>query len=309
MRTIKCRECLLSSCCGRLYKNELKNKQIAWGKLTKSFECDYVLMESMIRDYTRSFLIHKKHPLYNGVAFGTYSRQHLTLSKFKQYLLDNPNTDILDHDGGISTKYLTCKRENLTTYVMLTNEHNEISIMDKYKLRPVHFNYFIIQNLSSTEVEEIRERERKEEKEKQYLERERLRKKEEREEEERRQYLEEDAERWRQRDAKQREYDKKKLLQKQNDDKEWQLLQKQKQEKKEKQYLERERVRKNLQNNSIKKTCIPKRLNKKIATSNKYNDEKDEDEFQAKMNRLIGDVKCAFTEPTSDDDSVNSLES
>ena len=306
IRTIKCRECLLSSCCGRLYKNELKNKQIAWGKLTKSFECDYVLMESMTQ--YRSFLIHKKHPLYNGVAFGTFSPRYLTLSKFKQYLLDNPDTEILDHDG-ICRKDLACKRENLTTYVMLTNEHNEISIMEKFKLRPVHFDYFIIQNLSLTELDELRERlqkkeerERKKEKEKQYLERERLRKKEEREEEERRQYLEEAAERWRQQD-------KKKLLQKQNDDKEWQLLQKQKQEKKEKQYLERERVRKNLQNNSIKKSCVPKRLNKKIATSNKYKDEKDEDEFQAKMKRIIGDVKCAFTEPTSDDDSVNSLES
>ena len=39
-RNVKCRECLLSSCCDRLYKNEMKNKQIAWEKISRPFKCE-----------------------------------------------------------------------------------------------------------------------------------------------------------------------------------------------------------------------------------------------------------------------------
>ena len=46
-RNVKCRECLLSSCCDRLYKNEMKNKQIAWEKISRPFKC--VLREREIQ--------------------------------------------------------------------------------------------------------------------------------------------------------------------------------------------------------------------------------------------------------------------
>ena len=39
IRNVKCRRCLLSSCYDRLYKNEMKNKQIAWEKFSRSFKC------------------------------------------------------------------------------------------------------------------------------------------------------------------------------------------------------------------------------------------------------------------------------
>ena len=38
-RNIKCRRCLLSSCYDKLSKNELKIKQIAWEKFSRSFKC------------------------------------------------------------------------------------------------------------------------------------------------------------------------------------------------------------------------------------------------------------------------------